>query len=225
VRELAFDVSPAQQARNAWQFEKWPGGFLGYVAQRKLGLSVAYYTGMHTLDVWDFRGGDVGLDIGRYVRRNSKSAGCIRPEAFDMPEGLRRDLEAERARLGRDFGADELICGGPWGMGQSNCLERACRLAHLPRANLRTTFRHSTVYNYLLCGWSERDVADILGHVDQRMIREVYRHLSVTAVRSPVRVPWTYENVTSMPWRSRPRSAGQVLPFERPRAEEGGDAG
>lgn len=65
-------------------------------------------------------------------------------------------------------------------------------------------------------GWSEREVADILGHVDERMIRQVYRRTPLR-LRSGVKIPWDRESTARLlggqPWTGR----AKVLSF-KPRA-------
>lgn len=200
LRDLAFDTGPRGISKAINHF-KTADAYLAYAAVRRLYLSVGYYTGMHDIDVSGLLGEHVS--DRDFIRTNSKSSRVIEREPMELPEGLARDLDTERERLGRDFRPDELVTGGPWPKHDEAIKRGAERagIADWKRTNSRSTFRRSVVRNLAICAWTEREIAEYLGHVDQRMIREVYRHLSVQRFRSPVRVPWTYDNVTRMPWR------------------------
>jgi hypothetical protein len=176
---------------------------------------------MHTEDLDRLTAEAVAIDFGSYTRTNTKSSKYVRPENFDMPEGLLADCIAEQTRLGRAWRPGEKICGGRWGsQGPIACGVATKRLA-LPPFNFRTTARRSCVWHYALLGWSERDMSEILGHVDQQMIRTVYLRVP-TRMRSPVKVPWTIDNVARMPWRTdKPKAA--VLQFARPLRAVDGD--
>jgi hypothetical protein len=73
--------------------------------------------------------------------------------------------------------------------------------------------RRSCVWTLAMLGWSERDCSEYLGHVDQRMIREVYLRVAIDQ-RSPIKVPWTIEN-SRFPWLQA-RKPRRVIPFAKP---------
>lgn len=168
-----------------------------YAAKRSLYLSVAYYTGLHTWDLDRIPAWWLSYEVGRYRRENHKSAACVRPAVFDMPEQLRLDCaeEAERcAALGRPWHPDDLVCGGPWPR-PFDALDTARkriwpdergRPCHF---NFRVT-RRSTAWEYCIRGWPAEEIAEVLGHVDRKMVDEVYRRCDQLGVISPVRLPW-----------------------------------
>jgi integrase len=160
----------------------------GYIAQRRLYLSWAFYTGMHTWDLNALDDSMVSVEFGSYERRNHKSSKSVLPAWFDMPGALQADCAAELARLGRPWRAGELICGGPWGEVTRTVTAAAKRLGMGP-VDMRT-MRRSCAHEYCLRGWSARDVADILGHVDDRLVNRVYSKVHAR-LRSPVKVPWS----------------------------------
>lgn len=183
-----------------------------YIARRRLYLSFAFYTGMHTEDLDRLTAEAVAVDFASYTRTNTKSARYIAPENFDMPEGLLADCNAEQTRLGREWRPGEKICGGRWGSQGPIACGVATKRLELPPFNFRTTARRSCIWHYALLGWNERDMSEILGHVDQKMIRTVYLRVP-TRMRSPAKVPWTIDNVARMPWRiDKPRAV--ILPFK-----------
>jgi hypothetical protein len=184
------------------------------VAKRKLYLSVAYYTGMHTADLDRVPGEWLAWEVGRYRRENQKSARCIRPAIFDMPEQLRIDCEAEVRRLGRQWGPSDLVCGGPWPGGTKLCGRATLFLwpdeRTRPAAFTFRLARRSTAWEYCVRGWPAEQIAEILGHVDRTMVDEVYRRCDQLGLISDRRLPWT---VGSAP-RGAPRtSRAKLLAF------------
>jgi integrase len=178
----------------------------GYVARRRLYLSFGFYTGMHVKNLNQLLAEHVSPDFGSYWRQNDKSAAVIPPAAFDCPEQLWLDIKAELARLGRPWHAGELICGGAWNEGSRVVRATAERLG-LPReVNFRSVLRRSTVYELAIRGWSERECADVLGHVDEQMIRTVYRRVPLR-LRSPSKIPWDLASSRKLlggtPWTFR----------------------
>lgn len=197
--------------REAW-LARWiaPGDTVAaFVARRRLYCSWAFYTGMHVYDLDHLDDTAISPDFGSYWRSNHKSAATVPGAAFDCPEQLWIDVQAEIRRLGRSFRAGELICGGPWPEG-ARALAATARRLGLPPVNFRSTLRRSTAYEYALRGWSEREVADLLGHVDDRMVREVYRRVPLR-LRSPVKIPWNRESTARLlggrPWTGRAKVA------------------
>jgi integrase len=187
------------------------------VAKRKLYLSLAYYTGMHTYDLNRVPAEWLSWEVGRYRRENHKSAACIRPASFTMPEQLQSDCseEARRCeRLGKPWHDKDLVAGGPWG---SACevLERARlrlwpeEIGRPPHFDFRVT-RKSCAWEYCLRGWSAEQIAELLGHVDRKMVDTVYRRCDQLALISAERLPW---RVGTAPRSAARTSRARVLPF------------
>jgi hypothetical protein len=193
----------------------WRVDVADYVARRKLYLSFAFYTGAHPEDVNTLQGEHLSVDVGRYLRRNTKSARAVRPCPLDMPEQLQRDCEAELSRRGiLRFPPEELVAGGPW-VRPTRSLGSMCKRLWPDGSRPRFTFqlsRRSCVWEYTVRGWSAHEIATVLGHVDDKMIQEVYRRCSQLGIISPVRVPWT---VASGP-HGGPSRMAPVLTFRRP---------
>jgi integrase len=179
------------------------------IARRRLYLSFAFYTGLHTADLDKLITEHTGIDFGHYVRNNSKSSRWVKREQFKMPEQLLLDCQDELKRLGREWRPGEKICGGPWGRRGPAVMTVAAKHLGLPAVDFRT-FRRSCAREYALRGWNERDVSEVLGHVDQRMIREVYLRVP-TEVRAPVKLDWTVQSSTH-PWLAMRRPRG-VVPY------------
>lgn len=178
----------------------------GHIARRRLYLSFAFYTGMHVYDLDHLVAEHVSPDFGSYWRQNHKSAAVIPGAAFDCPEQLWLDVKAETARLGRPWLADEPIAGGPWPEGSRVLRATARRLGLPPEVNFRSVLRRSTVYELAIRGWSERECADVLGHVDEHMVRTVYRRVPLRN-RSAKKIPWDLESsrrhLGGVPWTFR----------------------
>lgn len=192
---------------------------LDFVAKRKLYLSVAYYTGMHTFDLDRVKAEWLSWEVGRYRRVNHKSAACIREACFDMPEQFQRDCEEEAQRceaLGRPWRPDDLVCGGEW---RASCKLLGTSVRHLwpdertrPCAwNFRIA-RRSTAWEYCVRGWSAESIAEILGHVDRKMVDAVYRRADELRLISATRAPWA---IGSAPGGQARTSSAKVLDFRR----------
>jgi hypothetical protein len=208
LREHAFDGCHLWAS---WH-RKWKGdkaAISDYIARRKLYLSFAFYTGLHNYDLDRIRGEQVSAEMGRYERCNHKSAKRVRPAWFTMPEQLRLDVQAELDRRGLPaFPPRELICGGEW-IGATEPLQNACkRLALSPPWTFRIA-RRSTAREYTVRGWSSAEIAAVLGHVDTRMVDEIYRRCDELGLVSPVRVPWTCSSGPG----GGPTRTGSVLKF------------
>jgi integrase len=215
---------PEELARTG-RLNRWfpdPGRQADVIARRKLFISWMLYTGAHRID-GAVRGAALNVTFGRYTRHNQKSSATIEDGCFDMPERLRLDCEAELARRGLDaFPEDDLPTGGPWPEANLTLWIAQCRLwphpdGTGPRGELRSALprfcwmltRRTCVREYTIRGWSTSQIADLLGHRDERMIREIYRQCSELHLVSPVRVPWT---VSSGPG-GRPTERAKVLRF------------
>jgi hypothetical protein len=185
-----------------------------YIARRQLYLSLAFYTGAHPEDLNTWRGEYLSVDVGRYERHNTKSAKAVAPVSLDMPEQLQIDCidELRRRDLPR-FPIGEVIAGPPW-RGATRTTSAVCRRLWTDGSRPAFTFqlaRRSTVWEYTVRGWSTHEIATVLGHVDEKMVREVYRRCSQLGIISPVRVPWT---CSSGP-HGRPSAIAPVLAFKR----------
>jgi len=213
LREHLFDEALHFQA-----FKKFLGAdrdrWADYIGRRQLYLSWAFYTGAHDEDCNTLRGGYISLPAGRYERHNTKSSASVEPEWFDMPEQLALDCEAELRRRGiARFPPDELVAGGRWAE-STRTLNKAVRRLW-PGDPLRKSFtfriaRRSTIWEYTIRGWRTHEIAAIVGHVDETMIREVYRRCSQLGIVSPVRVPWTLQSGP----HGKPSGIAPVLEFK-----------
>jgi len=167
------------------------------IAKRKLYLSMAYYTGLHTADLDRVPAEWLSWEVGRYRRENTKSASCVRPAVFDMPEQLQVDCAEEARRchdLGKPWRPDDLVCGGPWSQG-CDLMRTAWRRLWPDERNRPPTWnfrlaRRSTAWEYCVRGWPAELIAEILGHIDRKMVSEVYRRCDQLGLISPVRLPW-----------------------------------
>jgi integrase len=174
-----------------------PKDQLDFVARRRLYLSVAYYTGMHTFDLDRVKAEWLSWEVGRYRRVNHKSAACVREAIFDMPEQLREDCRAEAERcaeLGFPWRPDDLVCGGPWPIAPKMLGRAVPRLWPDERTrpcpwNFRIA-RRSCAWEYCIRGWSAESIAEILGHVDRKMVDAVYRRADELRLISSQRIPW-----------------------------------
>jgi hypothetical protein len=185
-------------------------GVADYIARRRLYLSLAFYTGAHVRDLDTWSADFLSVEMGRYERHNSKSARCVAPCWFDMPEQLQIDCAAELERRG-GWRAGELVAGGPWRQSTRTLAKATARL--FPDGD-RAPFtfriaRRSTVRELTLRGWPTHEIAAVLGHVDGRMVETIYRRCSELGIVSPVRVPW---RCGSGP-RGGPTQTGRILPF------------
>lgn len=194
----------------------------GFIARRRLYLSFAFYTGMHVYDLDHLVAEHISPDFGSYWRTNHKSAAVIPGAAFDCPEQLWIDVKAETARLGRPWHAGEELAGGRWNEG-SRILRKTAERIGLPREiNFRSVLRRSTVYELAIRGWSERECADVLGHVDEHMIRTIYRRVPLR-LRAPAKIPWDLASSRRLlggtPWTVRAKVL-ELGPRKGPRAAE-----
>jgi integrase len=209
-RLLRAELGRGKVRAGSAKFLKDRASIEDYFARRRLYLSFAFYTGLHTADLDALTAETVLVDFDRYWRHNTKASRFVKPITLEMPDQLKLDVEAELTRLGRRWRPGEAIAGGRWPNVQK-VLAGACARAGLSPVNPRI-LRRSCARMYALMGWPERDISEVLGHVDQRMIREVYVRIPVEE-RSPEKVPWTL-TASALPWLGmrRPR---KILPFER----------
>ncbi len=182
-----------------------------YVARRRLYCSFGFYTGMRVKDLDALTSGSVGSDLTNFRRTSSKNKARVR--IFEVPEQLRLDIKEELRRLARPWRPGEKICGGPWAHPARVLAAAARRAGILHRVDFRSVLRRSTVYELALRGWSEKDCADYLGHVDANMIHGVY--LTVPpGWPSEKKLSWDLESTRALIGKHWTSSA-EVLPFER----------
>jgi integrase len=205
-----FRASPLARER----FGRWAVGDLveDFIARRRLYCSFGFYTGMHPFDLNRLDDRSFAADIGTFTRRNHKSARAVRPKAFEAPEALWEDVRAEADRLGRPWHKGEPICGGEWARGPVILQDTARRLGLPLPINFRSVFRRSTVHELRLRGWPEHEVADYLGHVDKRMIQEVYGRVVDRDV-SRERIPWNRESTARVLSGRHVTGRAKVVPF------------
>lgn len=163
-RALRAEVLRAPQAR------AWLGG-RDQVARRRLYLSFAFYTGMRRGDLNELVGASVSADLGLYLRKSTKTGRA--PRWCKMPPPLLADVRAELERRGRPWRPGDLICGGRWKNVARVLDDGRRRLGISDRVNLRV-LRRSFARQKVLAHVDERDLIDLLGHVDSRMVRQVY---------------------------------------------------
>lgn len=190
-----------------------------FIAKRSLYLSIAYYTGLHTADLDRVPAEWLSWEVGRYRRENTKSAACVRPAVFDMPEQLQADCAEEARRchdLGKPWRPEDLVCGGVWSR-PYDVLWTVCKRiwpeerTRPVRWNFRLA-RRSTAWEYCIRGWQAEQIAEILGHVDRKMVDEVYRRCDQLGLISPVRLPW---KIGTAPRGQARTSSAKVLDFRR----------
>lgn len=142
-----------------------------YVERRKLYLSWCFYTGHRTHDADDWTADDVGLDVGTYLRHGQKTDAAI--EQFEMPEPFVADLRAYLRIVGREFFLPrEPIGGGPWKT-VARILQRAASAIGVGKLNARI-LRRSFARKMFELGYTIKQVADRMSHVDLRMLHEIY---------------------------------------------------
>ena len=183
------DVSPAQLAANLRREGITTDPAL-YIAQRKVYLSWAMYTGSRKHDCDELVGDDVGLGAGIFVRHARKTGAM--EEQFPMPEPLLEDLREYLTFVGREhFRAGERIGGGVWSTATRTMGEIAREL-ELGLLTMRI-LRRSFVRKMRLLGYSEAECAAYMGHADLTMIRQVYARVvrPVGVARSLWRSPVT----------------------------------
>jgi integrase len=144
-----------------------------HYARRRFYLSWLFYTGAHTADADALTVDLIFVDGGSFIRRNTKSAAVVPDEQFEMPEPLVDDLAELRRELGRDFLPGEALAGGPWPKVATRMGDAARRLGFPHTVNPRI-LRRSFAREMFQRGYSEQEVADRMGHVDLKMLHEVY---------------------------------------------------
>lgn len=170
-----------------------------YVARRRVGMSLLLYLGLHPRDVFGdpefvtnktgervdmrtkkgfvagFTDANLGLDVGVYVRQNSKSARVVPVEQFELPEPLTDDLRGLLAVLGREaFRAGERIAGGAWPKCTEVMTAAAERIGVGGPAFTARLLRKTYAREMFKHGYSVKEVSDRMGHVSTLMLQAVY---------------------------------------------------
>ena len=177
-----------------------------YIARRKVYLSWLFYTGVHKHDADAATSDWLFLDGRAYIRHNSKSSRSVPDEQFEMPDQLHDDLHELQAVLGRPFWPGEQFTGGPW-VSVNAVMKRAAQRIGFPHPVNPAILRRSYAREMLQRGYSVREVADRMGHVDERMLREIYTRFPRAAGRPRTR--WTADAITAQP--TPPSGLARVL--------------
>jgi len=177
-----------------------------YVERRRCWLSWAFYTGAHHANCDDATGADLIMGGLRYVRRNNKSSGLVHPRQFATPEPLIDDLRALEALQGHPIGPDESFTGGPWDNG-SRTIQATARALGFPHGCTPSILRRSYARELLLLGLTVEQVAEMMGHVDTRMLR-TYAETVVPSASGGS--PWKRKPPGAAPERA---GMGRVLPM------------
>lgn len=185
---------------------------LDRICRRRLYLSFGFYGGLHTRSLDLLTDANAAPELGHFLRENHKSAKCIAPRMFRMPEQLQLDCIEELQRLGRHWHGREPIAGGPWNK-PTRWLHAAAVRGNLPVPIDFRILRRSTAYHLCLLGWPEEEVAEYLGHVDRQMVNAVYRRVPVD-IRSRVRLDWTNANMASVTGALTARA--RIISFPKP---------
>ncbi len=144
------------------------------IARRRVYLSWLFYTGVHTADADAFNADQLFLEGRQYIRHNAKAAGGVDDEQFEMPEPLYCDLAGLQQAIGRPFFPGEAVAGGPWSHVARVMGAAAVRLGFPHGANPRI-LRRSYAREMVLRGYTVREIADRMGHTDERMLNEIYK--------------------------------------------------
>lgn len=159
-----------------------------FIAKRRLFVSFSYYTGMRRADLESLDNLAVSTLTGQYSRRGQKTG--VAPKKFPMPAQLADDVDELLRLLGRPFRSGEKILAGRWPT-VTAVWRAAAQAAKLPLRPAPTpmVFRRSCAREYALRGWERGHTADILGHVDTKMVTDVYEDPAIPQSRG-AGVPW-----------------------------------
>ena len=146
------------------------------IARRRLYLSWEFYTGVHTIDADCMTADLLFLDGRAYVRHNNKSAQHVEDQQFEMPDPLYEDFRELEALLGRPFYPGEAVTGGPWPHA-ARVMGSAARRLRFPHPVNPRILRRSYVREMVLKGYEVQEIADRMGHVDIKMVREIYNSM------------------------------------------------
>jgi integrase len=142
-------------------------------ARRRVYLSWLFYTGAHTADADALTTDALFLDGGAYIRHNEKSARVVPDEQFEMPEPLIDDLRELERGLGHELWPGSPFAGGPWPH-VARIVGRAARRLGVAHPVNPRVLRRSFAREMFQRGYAVQEVADRMGHVDLRMLHEVY---------------------------------------------------
>lgn len=144
-----------------------------HVEYRRIYLSWIFYTGAHHHDADTATTDWLFLDGEAYIRHNNKSSRVVQDEQFEMPLFLLDDLRALEKLLGRPFYPGESFTGGPWPE-CARVMQKAAKRLKFPHGANPSILRRSYAREMYLRGYTVREVADRMGHVDERMLTEIY---------------------------------------------------
>ena len=142
-----------------------------YVARRRMYLSWLFYTGVHHYDADHATSDWLFLDGRAYIRHNHKTS--MEPVQFEMPEPLYSDFRELEALQGRTFFPGEQFTGGGW-PDCARVMQKAAVKLGFPHGANPSILRRSYAREMFLHGYDVHEVADRMGHVDTRMLREIY---------------------------------------------------
>lgn len=196
----------------------WYAGGVDAVARRRLYITFAFYTGMRKRDLDELVAAHVSPELGLYLRKSTKTG--REPRWCRMPRPLLEDVRAELARLGRPWRAGERICGGRWKNVARVLGEARRRLGLADRVNLRV-LRRSFARQKCLALVDERHLVDLLGHVDSKMVRQVYVE-TPRPIMDAAGEAWPEPDPPPGPRKPPKRSNGSnVIPMARGRRAAG----
>ena len=164
---------------------------------------------MHDIDARDVNDSFVSLDAGTYRRHNSKSADHVHDDIFELPEPLIDDFRELLRILGRAaFYCGESITGGKW-VHVNRVLQTAQRRLGIRGAPISTRIlRRSYAREMYIRGYTLEEISDRMGHVDTKMLREVYMRTPRPAGAAKSR--W---HRTPMPGSPLTHAGARVIPF------------
>lgn len=198
-------VSPAEMRRAL------PGGgrtsLALYVAARRMYLSWLFYTGVHHYDADHASSDWLFLDGRAYIRHNHKTS--MEPVQFEMPEPLYEDFRELERLQGRPFHPGEAFTGGPWPE-CARVMQKAAKRLGFPHGANPSILRRSYAREMFLHGYDLHEVADRMGHVDTRMLREIY-----TQTPRPAGHPRTRWQVPVLSPIPSPTGMAQVLRLQK----------
>ena len=191
-----------------------------YIARRRVFLSVLFYWGYHPYDAAQVDDSCISLDMGTYRRHNNKSADHVPDEEFEMPEPLIDDLRELLVILKRPaFYCGERITGGPW-VHCNRVMQTAQKRLGIPGAPINArVIRRSYPREMFIRAYTLQEVSDRMGHVDQKMIREVYMRTPRPAGAAKSR--WHRAPVAGRPLT---HAGARVIPFVASRGPDASDA-
>ena len=147
---------------------------------------LAYYSGQHIGDVLRMTADEILWLPKMFIRKNTKSSKVIRPEPFKMPGGMVRVLQSQLDRAGRPWREGESLCGIDLDSFEAEAdadamwpswldvVSTAAKKAQVRGKINQHILRHSCAAGLYLAGYGEEYAVRYLGHVDARMLHEIY---------------------------------------------------